>query len=115
MLKEKLRDIFHSKELMYVAVSFAVLMLVTNPGRLEVHDLSADIGFPSQDKFYNCILFSCGNEWGTDEGYLNKSDGSLGYRVDSFHYKYIGIFYSFFIVGENMKTHKKDFQFMSKP
>jgi hypothetical protein len=111
MLKEKLRDIFHSKELIYVAVGFAVLMLVTNPGRLEVNDLSADIGFPSQDRYYNCILFSCGNEWGTDEGY----DDALGYRVDSFHYKYVGIFYSFFIVGENMKTHDKHFQFMSKP
>lgn len=114
-MREKLREIWHSKELLYVAGGFAVLMLVTNPGRLEVYDYANEIGFPSQDRYYNCILFSCGNEWGTNEGYVRKEDETLGYRVDSFHYKYVGIFYSFFIVGENMKTHDKHFQFMSKP
>ncbi|HZF69400.1 hypothetical protein [Sulfuricurvum sp.] len=114
-MKEKLRELLHSKELKYVAIGFAVLMLITNPGRLEFYDLSVDTGLPSQDKYYNCILFSCGNEWGTDEGYVREIDGSLGYRIDSFHYKYIGIFYSFFIVSEDMKTHEKHFHFLSKP
>lgn len=114
-MKEKLREIWHSKELRYVIAGFVLLLLLTNPGRLEIYDFAEEIGLPSQDKYYNLVFFTVGNEWGTNEGYIRKESGEWGYKTDSYRHKYIGILYTFFIVTENSKTHEKHFQFISKP
>lgn len=94
---------------------FAVVAILTNPGKLEVDDFASEMGLPSQDIYYNCILFSCGNEWGANGGYVRKDDGSIGYQASSSRYKYIGLFNNFFIISENPKTKETTFQFMSKP
>lgn len=114
-MKEKLKEIWHSKELRYVLAGFALLLLLTNPGRLEIDDFAAESGFPSQDKYYNLVFFTVGNEWGTSERYVHKESGGFGYEINSHRHRYIGILYTFFIVTENSKTHEKHFQFISKP
>jgi len=113
-MKEKFYETLYSKELKYVLIAFAIIMTITNPGKLEISDPTSELGLPSVDKYFNCILFSCGDEFGTYEKYEKTPNGALDYIVVSFSNKYIGIFYNYFIVSENMKTHEKKFNFMSK-
>lgn len=105
---------FKSKYFIGFFALLVVIMVVTNPGQLGAGDFAAEIGMPSENKYHNFVIFSYGNEWVSNQGYIKKDDGQWGYKVTSYRIKYIGIFKNYFCFVLNQDTNTQAFQIISK-
>lgn len=104
-------NIFKSKVFLGVAGFICLIMVITNPGRLNLFDTADEISnFPDQDTHINFVIFTVGNEWATNGGYIRKADGDYGYETSSFHVKYIGAFNNYFARVSSSDTNEIEYK-----